>query len=330
MRALFILPALLDTAFLIDTLSDDDDDTVETSTEPKIDETIELTEENDLFLGDGDAERVLGGDGDDTLHGQGGTDILLGEAGADSLTGGQDNDTLYGGDENDTLHGQGGSDVLHGEVGDDYLEGDEGNDTIYGGEGNDTSYGGAGNDRIFLGAGRDVHVAEDLAEANGEDAGDDFIRGGGGADFIADGLGSNTLHGDTGNDYLSGLESHQFNEPHSPDTLDGGIGDDRLIGDDGDLLIGGEGADQFTVRHAYADDREAVIIDDFDTNEDALAIYLSDSALAPDQDELGQIVMELNEMTGEITVSSGGEVLTILRNMTEEDLDALTLQTYFS
>ena len=107
---------------------------------------------------------------DDTLIGDGGDNILAGgEAG---------NDRLVGGDGNDTLLGDGFFLFFGGEIqradyantpfthGNDVLEGGEGHDTLLGGEGNDTLSGGGGHDRFVFGGttffgGRAVGAGQD-------------------------------------------------------------------------------------------------------------------------------------------------------------------------
>ena len=64
-----------------------------------------------MIVGDENANRLTGLEGDDALEGQGG------------------HDTLIGGDGDDVLEGQDGNDTLNGGLGADDLEGGDGNDT---------------------------------------------------------------------------------------------------------------------------------------------------------------------------------------------------------
>jgi Ca2+-binding RTX toxin-like protein len=84
-------------------------------------------------------ERILTGEGDDTIAGEAATGPVTVETGAgnDSIVTGSGNDNLAGGD---------------------------GADTINGGAGNDTVDGGAGNDTLTGGAGADVFVADGTAD----------------------------------------------------------------------------------------------------------------------------------------------------------------------
>ncbi|HEY6897347.1 MAG TPA: calcium-binding protein, partial [Rhodocyclaceae bacterium] len=67
---------------------------------------------NFIGTGNGDANSITGGSGNDTLNGLAGNDVLIGGAGNDILSGGNDNDTLIGGSGNDTMTGGAGSDLF--------------------------------------------------------------------------------------------------------------------------------------------------------------------------------------------------------------------------
>lgn len=75
--------------------------------------------------------------GDDLIVGAGGNDTLLGGAGDDDLSGAGGNDNLDGGDGNDTLDGEAGADSLVGGAGNDTLISDASDSLIDGGEGLD-------------------------------------------------------------------------------------------------------------------------------------------------------------------------------------------------
>ena len=85
-------------------------------------------------------EKVIGGDGGDTLIGNARTPT--------TLMGGGGNDTLTGGSRDDVLEGGGGDDSLVGGAGADMLTGGLGNDTLAGGGGTDTFVYSSGNDTI--------------------------------------------------------------------------------------------------------------------------------------------------------------------------------------
>ncbi|EJN09578.1 calcium-binding protein [Herbaspirillum sp. YR522] len=104
------------------------------------------------------ADRLVGGRQDDTLHGKAGNDVLLGGAGDDQLDGGTGNDRLDGGAGNDMLDGGSGNDRLAGGAGNDTLHGGKGDDRLLGGAGDDVLHGGAGRDHLNGGAGNDTYL----------------------------------------------------------------------------------------------------------------------------------------------------------------------------
>jgi len=132
----------------------------------------------------GQAQNIVGSQGndswvgtkfDDVANGKGGNDTFSGGKGNDKLNGGAGNDVLSGGSGNDTLSGGAGNDALKGGAGHDTLKGGGGNDNLNGGGGNDTLFGGAGNDRLKGGGGDDVLQG---------DAGRDILSGGAGKDVF--------------------------------------------------------------------------------------------------------------------------------------------------
>ncbi|MGL5628356.1 MAG: calcium-binding protein, partial [Plesiomonas shigelloides] len=94
--------------------------------------------------GNGLANTLTGGAGNDALFGLGGNDRLLGGNGNDLLDGGDGVDNLQGGSGNDTLVGGAGADTLLGGAGDDILVGSAGNDLMDGNAGSDIFQFGAG------------------------------------------------------------------------------------------------------------------------------------------------------------------------------------------
>ena len=106
---------------------------------------------NDTLSGFGGDDDIRGGSGDDLVSGGGGNDALMGGGGDDTASGGLGHDWLvlgggtdtgFGGPGQDTLLGGGGDDALHGEVGHDTVYGESGNDRLFGGDGNDVLWGG--------------------------------------------------------------------------------------------------------------------------------------------------------------------------------------------
>jgi Ca2+-binding RTX toxin-like protein len=139
------------------------------------------------------SNKLLGGDGNDTLKGLDGNDTLDGGLGADVFEGGDGIDTadyskrsenlvirLDGlandgkfarktGSEGDNVTldvenvwGGSGWDAIFGDAKNNVLSGGAGNDTIRGGDGNDTITGGAGADQLLGEGGDDVLIANDL------------------------------------------------------------------------------------------------------------------------------------------------------------------------
>jgi Ca2+-binding RTX toxin-like protein len=81
-----------------------------------------------LLFGDGDSDRVDGGEIGDRVSGGAGSDILSGRAGNDTLSGGTASDLMYGDGGNDSLFGGPGNDALNGGPGRDKLAGGPGRD----------------------------------------------------------------------------------------------------------------------------------------------------------------------------------------------------------
>lgn len=92
---------------------------------------------NFIGTGNGIANIITGGRGNDALFGMGGNDQLIGGLGNDFLDGGDGADNLQGGNGNDVMIGGAGADTISGGTGDDVINGQTGNDTMEGGTGND-------------------------------------------------------------------------------------------------------------------------------------------------------------------------------------------------
>ncbi|MFN5996468.1 MAG: hypothetical protein ACK47C_05070 [Paracoccaceae bacterium] len=186
----------------------------------------------DTFSG---IEGLLGGTGADTLQGDGFANLLLGGLGNDSLEGRAGNDTLQGGDGADTLMGGDGNDTLDGGLANDWLDGGIGNDTLMGGDGLDTLLGGDGVDQL------DGGLASDRLEGG---ASNDTLTGGDGNDLLYGDADFDWLDGGSGNDTLVGGDGD--------DRLDGGINTDRLEGGLGNDLYFVDSALDVVVEAALA------------------------------------------------------------------------------
>ncbi len=188
-------------------------------------------EANRLDGNEGDDE-LKGGIGNDQLFGNQGDDRLFGEAGSDNLYGDEGDDELHGGDDNDQLFGGNGDDKLYGNEGDDELNGGNGNDLLFGRAGADEMDGGNGIDWVTYEE-SNAGVTIDLADGTGEGGhaqGDDItnvenLAGSDYGDVLKGDNSANILHGLDGDDELLGNGGN--------DILEGGAGTDRLNGGSG-------------------------------------------------------------------------------------------------
>jgi Ca2+-binding RTX toxin-like protein len=94
---------------------------------------------DDVIVGNGGGNIIVGLTGADTIYGRGGDDAVGGGIGADVLYGQAGNDLLGG--ENITGYIAGGADMLFGGSGNDLMFGGDLGDTLVGGHGADTMYG---------------------------------------------------------------------------------------------------------------------------------------------------------------------------------------------
>ncbi len=162
--------------------------------------------EDELIVGDGEANTLTGGAGDDTLLGLGGDDILDGNRGDDFLDGGAGDDTILGGAGDDTLFGGQGDDHLNGATGDDVINGNDGFDRLKGMSGNDLLHGGADGDRLSGGDGDDtVYGGSGDDTLEGGD-GHDILFGGDGDDDFLVGMGDLFYHGGRENSSANGFD----------------------------------------------------------------------------------------------------------------------------
>ncbi len=124
-----------------------------------------------------------------------GQSVYNGTAGADRVAGGNDNDTFWGNAGNDIIEGNGGDDVALGGDGNDIITDLAGDDTLKGGPGDDALDGGIGLDLLLGGDGTDVLAGGANTNAHFAGPGDDFILAGQGADEV---------DGDSGDDWDGG------------------------------------------------------------------------------------------------------------------------------
>ena len=241
-------------------------------------ENIEGSDYDDTLTGHDGANRLEGGDGNDSLLGQGDHDVLQGGAGADRLDGGEGTDTVVyrnsneavtvnlsdatatgghaagdvivaienveGSNYDDVLRGSNGANRLLGGSGNDELHGSEGDDQIFGDSGDDVLEGGFGGDRINGGAGSDTAVYRNSDAAVRVNLGNGTLTGGHAqGDQVVN---VESIEGSNYDDVLIGDSAvNRLYGGAGKDELRGGDGDDQLFGNDGDdLLEGGKGIDR--------------------------------------------------------------------------------------
>jgi microcystin-dependent protein len=218
--------------------------------------TVALSDIPDLtYSGTPGNDRLLAGDGTDTISGLAGNDTIFGMGGIDTLNGNDGNDVLIGGSGNDILTGGNNDDVLLGQDGDDTLDGGTGLNTIQGGLGNDIYIVSGAGDTIteLLNEGTDLvqtALASFTLSANVENltfTGAGAFVGAGNAlnNVITGGAGFNVLVGGDGNDTLIGGVTAS--------ELIGGLGNDiYVIANAGDTIVENPGEGTDTVQTALA------------------------------------------------------------------------------
>jgi Ca2+-binding RTX toxin-like protein len=198
----------------------------------KPDGTIQYQEKNtvdpsgingqSVYNGTANADRVAGGNDNDTIWGNAGNDVIEGQGG---------DDVVLGGDGNDRITDLSGADVLKGGPGNDYVNAGIGNDIVLGGDGQDFTNGGANDNETFAGPGNDFIRAGDGADAVFGDGGDDWIEGGSGQDL---------LQGDHGAPF--------FDDPAQTKP-----GNDIMVGQVGENDYDAEGGDDIMAANAAID-----------------------------------------------------------------------------
>lgn len=163
--------------------------------------------------GNGAANTIISGAGNDTLNGGGGNDLILAGDGDDTVIGGPGADTLYGQGGNDTLSDSAdAADTMIGDTGDDiYIVSNAGSSTVeFLNEGNDTVqttlsiYGLQANVENLTFTDNGTHLAgvgNNLDNVMTGGTGTDDLFGREGNDTLIGGSGSaNTLYGQEGDD----------------------------------------------------------------------------------------------------------------------------------
>ena len=215
-------------------------------------QTIELTDKDDVFLGGEGDEQVKGLDGNDQLSGGGGNDVLEGGAGDDRLDGGTGNDVLDGGTGNDQLAGGSGDDRLSGGTGLDRLDGGTGDDVLVLDDPLDAvkelglGVGQGGSDTILVADGYAAALAKALPGLSPEGRAT-FVLGEVDAATFPQGLAPyrQQIDPDIENLRLEGSTRHDVVGSAGANTIEGNLGANRLYGGGGDDAIYGDGGDDF-------------------------------------------------------------------------------------
>ena len=210
--------------------------------------TIDIngTDSNDTLTGTDDAELVVLRGGADRFNGEGGNDIIYGGTGVDRISGGIGDDLIYGEQGYNYLNGDNGDDQIYGGDDGNSVSGGDGDDFIQGGAGRDFLQGNNGNDTLHGGEGRDFLYGQDDDDTLYGDADDDYLSGGNGHDTLRAGDGNDILYGDDGNDIMNSGEGNDFAYGgEGDDRISGNGGDDELFGQAGDdIITGNDGADR--------------------------------------------------------------------------------------
>jgi Ca2+-binding RTX toxin-like protein len=178
-----------------------------------------------------------------------GQSVYNGTPGADRINGGNDNDTFWGGLGNDVIDGQGGDDVVLG---------GEGNDIITDLDGADTPKGGPGNDAIDAGPGDDIPMGNAGQDFINGGANDNETFAGPGNDFVIAGQGADAVFGDSGDDWIEGgsgqdLLQGDHGAPFFDDPAQTAPGNDVFIDQVGESDYDAEGGDDVMAQNVAVD-----------------------------------------------------------------------------
>src|SRR4051812_27448011 len=175
--------------------------------------------------------------------------VYNGTDAADRVAGGNDNDTFWGGPDKDVIEGNGGDDVILGGLGNDIETDLSGADVLKGGPDNDALDGGIGDDIFMGGDGSDfINGGANDNEAFAGD-GNDFIIAGQGADAAQGDGGDDWIQGGSGQDLLIGDHSAPFFD----DPAESAPGNDVFLGQVGENDYDAEGGDDIMAQNAAVD-----------------------------------------------------------------------------
>ncbi len=167
-------------------------------------------------------------------------------------------DRIFGGNDNDTFWGGAGNDVIEGNNGADIALGGDGNDIITDSAGDDIHKGGAGNDAIDAGLGNDIAMGGDGQDFMNGGANDNELFAGPGNDFVIAGLGADAVFGDGGDDWIQGgtgqdLLQGDHGAPFFDDPAEPNPGNDIMVGQIGENDYDAEGGDDVMAQNAAVD-----------------------------------------------------------------------------
>jgi Ca2+-binding RTX toxin-like protein len=175
--------------------------------------------------------------------------VYNGTPGADRVVGGNDNDTFWGGL---------GKDVIEGNGGDDIALGGEGNDIITDLGGADVPKGGPGNDAVDAGIGDDIPMGNAGSDFINGGANDNESFAGPGNDFAIAGQGADAVFGDAGDDWIEGgtgqdLLQGDHGAPFFDDPAETAPGNDIFVGQIGENDYDAEGGDDLMAQNSQVD-----------------------------------------------------------------------------
>ena len=268
---------------------------------------------NFVGTGNGLANVILGGAGDDLLTGGGGADTYgvdnVGDVVVELAGGGYDNvlttlNTYVLGDNLEALRFVGSGDFFGtGNDENNTIEGGDGNDTLVGGIGNDNLFGKNGDDLLIGGQGDDVYGVNTVGDQVVELAGE-------GIDEVRTALNAYVLGSTLENLSFNGVGDFAGTGNAADNVITGGAGNDTLDGLTGaDTMAGGEGNDSYSV-----DDTGDQVVEASDSGSDTVYTSLNAYALTPNVENLsfvgnGSFVGTGNAEANTITGGVGNDVI---------------------
>jgi len=219
--------------------------------------------------------------GSATLDGGAGDNIVYGDGSAQYIVLGEGDDKLCGGSGNDTVGSEGGNDFICGEDGNDSLFGGEGDDTLVGAGGNDTIDGGAGDDTVRFSGNYDDYTISYDPETDTYTIEEK-------QPVTPAALTMSTDNGSDGTDYVTGVEHFMFNETKisvptvtdfNPDdgADDVPVGSDIVVTFSEKITFGDSGTIAI-----HEDSATGTIFEEYDVNSQGTNLVIVDDTLTID------------------------------------------------